>query len=52
MAVMECEACGEVREARSMTPCRGCGRMLCPDCAEVEAGLCADCACERKKIEK
>ena len=48
MTMMECEACGAPCRADELTPCRCCGRLLCPDCAEVEKGLCADCACERK----
>lgn len=43
MSMMECSCCQETCDSRSMTPCRGCGRPLCPHCARVENDLCADC---------
>lgn len=43
MSMIECACCQEPCDSRSMTPCRGCGKPLCPNCARVDHGLCADC---------
>lgn len=43
MPMSDCMCCGNPTEARSLVPCRGCGSMICPACAEEGGGLCADC---------
>ena len=52
MALIECSCCSSRAQDRSMVPCVGCGRLLCPDCARVEESLCVDCACERTQREE
>ena len=40
MSMMECAHCGKPCEARGMSPCAECGKMVCPACQQ--AGGCTE----------
>lgn len=43
MPMTDCMCCMNPAEARSLTACRSCGSLICPDCARAGDGYCADC---------
>ena len=43
MVNMKCGQCGKDCKAATMSVCRDCGILLCPDCGKRADGICPHC---------